>query len=354
MDTVEFLHPDWLPYVSVAVFVSLVIGLAWLLRRAGYIRFYGRKGGRIHGQFRAFCFVAVLVLTGLGLGLSLSEPHVRKEMPCDVFEPFHIVIALDISKSMLAPSVSDPCSPSRLDVAVREIENFVEDLGHRNSDKIALVAFARRAYPAIPVPTDDYELFRLRMVKETSLENILSMPEGTNHWIAVERSIQVFDAEKKYRKFLIMVTDGEPEAPGGVLDLSRQEALRAMSGTDIDVYVVGIGEPGTRQSIPVERLADGCPDEIKGFMVQAEGFDKGSIMTTVVDTNSLTALSKDLGGEYIHSRTGTDLAGKIRKIIENQRVRIGTKYETAYLDLSEFLIKGVLFMLAILAILRAP
>jgi hypothetical protein len=354
MGAIEFSHPDWLPYVSVGVFVSLVIGLVWLIRRGVYIRFYGRKGGRIHGQFRAFCFVSVVVLTGLGLGLSLCEPRIRKEMPYDVFEPFHIVIALDISKSMLAPSANDPCSPSRLDMAVREVRNLVEVLGHRDSDKIALVAFARQAYPAIPVPTGDYELFRRRLEKETSLENVYSMPEGTNHWNAVERSIPVFEQKKKYRRLLIILTDGEPDAPGGVIDMSRREALRAMRRMEIDVFVVGVGEPDVRQSIPVARLADGCPDEGKGHMVQAEGFDKGRIMSTVVDTINLTALSKDLGGDYIHLRSGTDFAGKIEKIIEDKRVKIGTKYETAYLGLSGHLIKGVLFMLVILAILRTP
>lgn len=354
MDTIGFSHPDLFPYVSAGVVVSLVISLVWLIRRTGYIRFYGRKGGRIHGQFRVSCYIAGVVLAGLGLGLSLTEPYVRKEIPYDVFEPTYIVTALDISKSMLASSESAPCSPARLDLAVRAIANLIEAVGHRNSDKMALVVFARRAYPAVPVPTDDYELIKLRLEKETSFENILSMPEGTNQWDAVERALQIFSPMEKYRKVLIIITDGDPDAPREVIEKSKREALRTKSRMDVDAFVIGVGEPDMRLSIPLERLAGGCPDENKGFMIQTAGFDKGQVMTTVVDTDQLSGLSKDLGGDYIHTESGIELAEEMVHIIESKRIRTGTKYETSYIDLSVYVIEGVLFMLAVLAILRTP
>jgi hypothetical protein len=272
----------------------------------------------------------------------------------DVFEPFQIVVSIDISKSMLAPSTSDPCSPSRLELAVQEVENLIDVLEQQASDRVALVVFARFAYPAIPVLTDDYQLFRRRLEKETLRENVLSMPEGTNYWHAVEQSVPVLDLEKPHKKMLVILTDGETDAPKEVLALSKTEAFRAISQTGIGVYVVGIGEPGMRHPVPVKRRADGCPDKGQGYMVQTEGPDKGRVMTTATDTGALMALAEELGGAHVHSRTGSDLADKMKIILEDARVKVGLKYKTTYMDLSEYMIMFVLFMMAVLVTLKTP
>lgn len=354
MSAIEFVHTEWLLYVLVGVLVVLGTGIAWLRRRKRFVRFYGRRGGRIYGQFRASCFVFVLCLIALGLGLLLCEPYTMKETPHEVFEPLHVVIALDVSRSMLAPSTGDPCSPSRLDLAVREVRNFIGAIEEQGSDKAALVLFARYAYPAIPVPTDDYRLFERRLEKDTYIENILTMPEGTNHWYAVESAIPVFGDEEQYRKLLVILTDGEPDAPQRVLAYSRAKALRALSKTGIGIYLVGIGEPGIRQAVPVARLEDGCPEEERGYLVQTGGPDEGRIMTTVADPASLMALSRDLDAQYVHSTTGADLAEIMGEIVERERVKVGVDYMTAYVDLSEPLIGILLLLTAILVCLKTP
>lgn len=355
MGAIEFASPQWIPYVLAGVSAMLAIGLVWLHRRARILWFYGRGGGRIHGQFRASLFVALLSLVGLGLGLLLCEPYERKQVAHDVYEPVHIVIALDVSKSMLASTASNQCSPSRLALAVLELTNLTEFIESEGLDKIALVVFSRYAYLPIPVPTDDFHLFRQRLEKETLNENVLSMPEGTNQWRAVKEAVRIFDSEKSYRKMLIILTDGEPDGPEGTIVRSMEEAVDPLHRTDIDdIYVVGVGEPGVRQMVPLGRVANGCPDEAEGFMVQTEGAEEGKVMTTATNTAALKELAKKLGAEYFHAATGSDLVGKIKGILEGKRAKLGTRYETANFDLSGYIIKALLVMMAALAMLKTP
>jgi hypothetical protein len=338
-------------------------------RRIYLVRFYGTRGGRLYSHVRIAFFIGVLVLSAIGFGLLLCEPYVKKEMPKDVFEPIHIIVAVDISKSMLAPATGDsylpppvhgvgsdsPCAPTRLAVAAHEVMSFVHLLARRNSDKLALVLFARYAYPAIPVLSDDYQLFRRRFEKEMLLENVLTMAEGSNHWYAVERSLPMFKPDEPYKKLLIILTDGEPYAPEQVIAKSREEALDALRRFEnIAVYIVGVGEPSMRVPIPFVWRPDGCPEEEKGYIVQTAGSGKGKVLTTKTDPEALRALAEELGGEYVHSFTGFDLAEKLLEIIDRERRKIGVRYETAYVDLSGHLLTGLLLFMAALVIIKTP
>jgi hypothetical protein len=367
MISIEFVNREWLPYVLIAVLAVFGFGIAWMLRRNRLVRFYGRKGGHIYGQLRISLFVAVLTLICASLGLLLCEPYVKYRTPHDVYEPLHIVLAVDISRSMLVPATPDRsrsatqrradfvCSPSRLDIAAQEVKNFIDVLQDQRADKVALVVFARYAYPAIPVLSDDYLLFRRRFEKEMLLENVLTMAEGTNHWYAVERSLTIFNPDDPYKKVLIILTDGEPSAPEDAIFKSRIEALEALSQTGgIDLHVVGIGEPDVRQPVPLEWQANGCPDEEKGYLLETDGLGSAKVMTTVTDVGALTSLAEDLGAEYVHSTTGADLADKLKRIVDKERMKVGVKYSTTFADLSEYIIMILLALQAVLVLLKAP
>jgi hypothetical protein len=367
MASIVFMQEEWLFFVVIAVLATFGAGQVWLRRRRRLISFYGRAAGFIHGQFRGFCYVMVLTSISLGLGLLVCKPYLKKKVPLDLLAPLHIVLTVDISKSMLAAATATPapptakgtalpsCSPTRLGMAVQEVTSFIHLLEQHQLDKIALVVFARYAYPAIPVLTDDYHLFTRRFEKEMLLENVLTMVEGTNHWFAVERALAVFPDDSSHRKLLIIVTDGDPDAPPQVLAESKAAAREGLQRSeDLGVYVVGIGDPGVRQPVPRRWRADGCPDFGSGYIMQSGGPDAGRIMTTLTDPAALRTLAEELGGQYIHSATGSDLAEQLAEIVAQERRKIGVRYAISYIDLSEFLIMGMLALLAVLVILKTP
>jgi hypothetical protein len=254
-----------------------------------------------------------------------------------------------------AQVTAPPCEPTRLYVAAREVESFIKVLEQHNADRVALVMFARYAYPAIPVLTDDYYLFKRRFRKEMLLENVLTMTEGSNHWDAVERALPIFDPEDPYKKIIIIITDGDPDAPEEIIKQSRKKALKDKARFDsIEVFVVGVGEPDIRYPVARQWRADGCPDEEKGYIVQTDGVDSGRIMTTVTNRYALGALAKDLGGEFVHSTSGSELAEKLKEIIGKERVKVGERYKTSYADMSEHLLIGLLALMAAIVIIKTP
>jgi len=367
MASIVFMQEEWLFFVVIAVLATFGVGQVWLRRRHRLISFYGRAAGFVHGRFRVLCFIMVLNSIALGLGLLACKPYLKKKVPQDLLAPLHIVLTVDISKSMLAAATAapvpptaqgaalPPCRPTRLGMAVQEVTSFIHLLEQYQLDKIALVVFARYAYPAIPVLTDDYHLFTRRFEKEMLLENVLTMVEGTNHWFAVERAFTIFPDDSSHRKMLIIITDGDPDAPPQVLAESKTAALADLQQSEnLGVYVVGIGAPGVRQPVPQRWLANGCPDLKKGYIMQNNGSDTDRIMTTVTDQEALGTLAQELGGQYIHSATGADLAEKLAEIVAQERRKIGVRYATSYIDLSGFLIMGVLALLALLVILKTP
>lgn len=367
MEILQFDHPEYLLFAIVVGIAAVAASLVWFRRRMAILRFFGNNSGRIYGRKRIVSFLALFCLIPAGGVVVLSGPYYAAQKEQDVFEPLLIVIAQDISKSMLAPISANggksgaglhdemPCVPTRLQVAGKEVLHFVEKLEEQQRDKVGLVVFARFAYPAIPVPTGDYLLFKRRFVKETLLENVLTMAEGSNHWAGVERALHVFEGSTPYRKLVIIVTDGDPEAPPDILAKSRDEALAAVKMTaGVRIYTVGIGEPGTVLPVPLVWQKNGCPDPDGGFMKQGPGTDRNALLLTETNPEMLQNFSNVLGGTYVHASRGTDLAHALKEIVSRERVKTGVMHETVLMDLGEPLLLVLLGMLGLLVLLKRP
>ncbi len=366
MEILQFGHAEYLLYM-LAVLAAAVACIIWLRRRISVFEYFGIHHGRIYSRKRTVSFLITFCLIIAGTVFVLSEPYIVTQKEQDVFEPLLIVIAQDISKSMLAPFSSEqhkkskerqedlPCPPTRLQVAKEEVLRFIEVLEQQQTDKVALVIFARYAYPAIPIPTGDYLLFKRRFKKETLLENVLTMAEGSNHWAGVERAVQVFDTESPYRKVIVILTDGDPEAPPDILMQSRKDVLETLKQSkNMSVYIVGIGEPEIALSVPLMWKKNSCPDQSGGYMKQTAGSEEGVTLFTMTDPERLLVFAKELSGTYVHVEQGLELAESLEKIVKRERVKTGVKHETVLIDITEPMLWGLLSLLVLLVILKTP
>jgi Ca-activated chloride channel family protein len=117
------------------------------------------------------------------IALALAGPRVGSREVTVKRRGIDIVIAIDVSNSMLARDIA----PSRLAKAKREVATFLEKL---DGDRVALVAFAGDAYLQCPL-TVDYGAARMFL---DVLDPGSVTRQGTNLGAAIRTSILAFGA----------------------------------------------------------------------------------------------------------------------------------------------------------------
>ncbi|MFN8369195.1 MAG: VWA domain-containing protein [Bacteriovoracaceae bacterium] len=148
-----------------------------------------------------------------------------------------IIIALDVSKSMLAEDIS----PNRLERAKRKIGDFLNMI---QGDRVGLVAFAGTSFLQTPL-TLDYGAVKIFL---DELDTDLIPVPGTALGEAIEKSIKAFDQEDKKSRVLIIITDGEDHL-GNPLDVAKKASEQG-----IKIYTIGIGK---EEGAPI-------PDKVHG------------------------------------------------------------------------------------------
>ena len=137
-----------------------------------------------------------------------------------------VIVALDVSKSMLAKDIQ----PDRLTRAKQLIMRLTDKM---HNDRLALIVFAGRAYLQVPL-TVDYSAAKM-MLQNVSPDMVPT--QGTVIGDAVDMAMQTFTQNERKYKSLIIITDGEDH------DDKAIEKTREAADAGIIVHTVGIGSP---------------------------------------------------------------------------------------------------------------
>ena len=241
-------------------------------------------------------------------------------------EGIDVVIALDVSKSMMARDML----PNRLGKAKQEIRGVIERL---KGDRIGLVVFAGEAFIQCPL-TLDYSAAGFLLA---SVDNSSVSVQGTSLTSAIEMSSRAFAQQEKKHKVLLLLTDGEDHEGGAVekAEEARQQGVK--------IYTVGIGNP------------DGEPIPILDRNGEQLGFKKdenGEVIISRLDEATLQKISLATGGKYFHATSGEieldrifdEVSSMEKKELEGSLV---TRYDDRFqwpLLLAIFLIVGEFFI----------
>lgn len=137
-----------------------------------------------------------------------------------------VIIALDVSKSMLARDVQ----PDRLTRAKQLVMRMMDKL---QNDRVGLVVFAGRAYLQVPL-TIDYSAMKMML---QNVKPDLVPTQGTVIGEAVDLAMQSFSEKEKKYKSLVIISDGEDH------DETANEKVKAAVEKGVIVHTVGIGSP---------------------------------------------------------------------------------------------------------------
>lgn len=169
-----------------------------------------------------------LVLLALALLIvAAARPQYGQKEKVVKRQGIEVVIALDISNSMLAEDVA----PSRLDRAKQMLSKMIDSMV---DDKVGVVVFAGEAFTQLPI-TCDYVSAKMFL---NSITPELIKTQGTAIGDAIYTSMRSFGSEDSdASRAIILITDGENHEDDALA------AAKAANEQGVKIFVIGIGKP---------------------------------------------------------------------------------------------------------------
>ena len=273
---------------------------------------------------------AIFLLRNLSLAsfiVALARPRSGAHVETQTSEGINIVLAIDLSSSMLA---LDFKPNNRIQVAKATVKQFI---ARRTSDRIGIVAFAGEALTQVPLTTD-------YAVVQQAVSNLQAgqLEDGTAIGTAIATSAnRLRDAPGKSR-VMIVVTDGVNNR-GTVEPLV---AAKAAAVYGIKIYGIGVGSMGMAP-VPIGRNAAG------GLNFQYQ--------PVKIDDALLTEIARMTGGRYFRARDAAALQNIYAVIDRMERAPVRRSSVVRYRELYRWaLALGIIALFAELALVawKAP
>jgi Ca-activated chloride channel family protein len=290
----------------VPVLALLAGGLAWLARRrriAGAALWSPALGELARGRRR--WTPLVLALCGLAAGIAIAGPRGGQRTVQAESRALDLVIAVDVSRSMLAEDVA----PSRLQRAAREASRLVEDLV---GDRLGLVAFAGRSYILAPLTVDGGAL---RMFLD-ALDPDIASEGGTSLAAVLKQAAELLAAgQDGSDRVLVVFTDGEAHDS---LD-AAVAAAKKLGESGVRLILVGEGT-ATPTRIPIR--------DQSGTLVEYKLDESGQVVRTQRRDDVIRAVADAAGGSVVSSDL-PDQAGAVQELVRTLRRRATAESRTA-------------------------
>lgn len=243
-------------------------------------------------SFRIYFLHVPFVLRVIAIALliiALARPQISNQWRTEKTEGIDIMMALDISSTMLAEDLR----PNRLEVAKNVATEFILA---RPNDNIGLVVFAGQSFTQCPLTTDHAVLVNLFKSVEYGM-----IEDGTAIGLGLANAVNRMKDSPTKSKVIILLTDGSNNrgeiAPATAAEIARTFGIR--------VYTIGVGSHG-QVRIPVQ-----TPMGIQYVTTDSE-FDE----TTLKDIAHVT------GGEYFRATNAAALRSIYQQIDELEKTKI--------------------------------
>jgi Ca-activated chloride channel family protein len=289
----EYLYLLLLLPVLVALFIFHQYRRRRALRKLGESKLVGRLFPEISGARPVVKFL-LFILAFSSVIIILARPQFGSKIEEVKREGVEVIIALDVSNSMLAEDIQ----PDRLTRAKQAISRLVDNL---TNDKIGLIVFAGDAYTQIPVTTD---YVSAKMFLSTIGPDMVPK-QGTAIGAAISLASKSFTPGEGKSKAIIIITDGENHEDDPVA------AAEEASKSGIVIHTIGIG---STEGVPVPIGSGSRRDYLKD--------SDGSTVITKLDEDILKRIALSTGGKYIrasNSNIGLDeIFNDIRKMKQDE------------------------------------
>lgn len=262
----------------------------------------------------------------IGLIVALARPRSRGSVENVNRAGINIVLAIDLSSSMLA---EDFQPQNRLEVAKETVKQFISG---RAADRIGIVAFSGEALTQVPLTTDYPVLLQ-------AVDNLQAgqLEDGTAIGNAIATAANRLRNAPGKSRVMILLTDGVNNRG----DIDPRTAAQAAAAVGVKIYSIGVGTEGMAP-VPVGRGLYGLRYENQPVQI---------------DEALLSQISRSTGGRYFRARDAAALRRIYEQIDALERTPVRAATYVRYAELFRWplgaAVLALLFELGLAAV-RAP
>ena len=262
---------------------------------------------------------SLMIVAAVLLIIAAARPQFGQQEKTVKRQGIEVMVALDISNSMLAEDVA----PNRLDRAKQMLSKMIDNMV---DDKVGLVVFAGEAFTQLPI-TCDY--VSAKMFLNTITPNLIQT-QGTAIGTALQTAITSFGAQASDAgRAIILITDGENHEDDAIAAAKKAQEL------GIQVFVIGIGKP---EGAPIPK-----PDTNDYFKDRS-----GQVVVSRLNEDMCQQIAQAGSGIYVRC----DNTNTAMRALQQELDRIATTdlETTVYADYNEQYQSFVLIALLLLVI----
>lgn len=286
----EYPHLLWLLVIPALLIVHYIY--LELCGRRPHLRVsdirYWKAGGK---SVLSYLRHAPMLLRTVALSMiiiAIARPRSSSKMDKIDTEGIDIVLAMDVSTSMLARDFT----PDRI-IAAKDIA--IEFISQRPSDRIGIVVFAGESYTQCPLTTDRATLINLMKEIQTGL-----IEDGTAIGNGLATAVARMQGSDAKSRVVILLTDGVNNRG----EITPQTAADIAKTYGIRVYTIGVGANGTAP-YPV----------ITPWGVQMQDVE------VEIDEDLLKGIAETTGGRYFRATDNTKLSEIYSEINKMEKAR---------------------------------
>jgi Ca-activated chloride channel homolog len=220
--------------------------------------------------------------------LAVARPRSSSKMDKVDTEGIDIVLAMDVSTSMLAQDFTPDRISAAKDIAI-------EFISQRPSDRIGIVVFAGESYTQCPLTTDRATLINLMKEIETGL-----IEDGTAIGNGLATAVARMQSSDAKSRVVILLTDGVNNTG----EITPQTAADIAKTYGVRVYTIGVGANGTAP-YPV----------VTPWGVQMQN------VPVEIDEDLLKDIASTTGGRYFRATDNTKLSEIYSEINKMEKAR---------------------------------
>lgn len=259
---------------------------------------------------RCIAFILIVV--------ALARPQTRNAWNEKTVEGIDIMLAMDVSTSMLAEDLK----PNRIEAAKAVAGEFIAD---RPNDNIGLTIFAGEAFTQCPMTVDHASLQNLLNGTRTDIAAQGLISDGTAIGMGLANAVSRLKNSKSKSKVVILLTDGS----NNMGDISPMTAAQIAKSLGIRVYTIGVGTTG-----------------VAPYPMPVAGGIQYVNMPVEIDTKTLEGIAATSEGNFYRATNNKELVQIYKDIDKLEKTRQNVKkFSKRYEAYQPFAIAAALILL---------